>query len=353
MDASPDPIGLILFYIALLFFSAYFSCAETALSASNRIRILSLADDGDRRAVRVQKLLSGFDRTLTAILIGSNLTQIGCATLATVIATRYWGEGATGIAAAITTVAVFLLAETIPKSYAKSKPEPVAMALAPSLVFLLRLLKPLSYVFSRMAELAKKPLKSSETEVTVTQDELHDILDTAAQEGALEEEEAELAQSALAFDTIPVAQIFTPWDKMVCVPQDMSPPQIAELILSCHYSRLPVVDADGNALGVLQIRKYLKTYLARKGHVSLKKTMDKAHFVTADMPIDELLTRMSAGKTHIAIVRDAAGEQLGAVTIEDILEELVGEIYDEDDSTIHGEDNERAIRNDDDGGLGV
>ena len=332
MDASSSPIGLIIFFILLLLGGAYFACAETALSAAGRIRVLSLADKGDRRAARVLALMNQFDKTIATILIGSNLMQIGCATLAAVLATRYWGESAVGVAAVITTILVFLLAEMIPKSYAKSNPERIAMRLAPGLALLVRLLSPFSHIFSAMGRMAKKPLRGAAQEVTATEEELHDIIETIAREGALEEKEAELVHSALEFTQTSAREVFTPWRELVCIQSDSKPPQIAEIILSCRHSRLPVVDAGGNAVGVLQIRKYLKFYLERKGQVSLKRTMDKPYFAQSDTPIDELLAGMSARKMHVAILIGEAGAQLGIVTVEDILEELVGEIYDEDDT---------------------
>ena len=154
----------------------------------------------------------------------------------------------------------------------------------------------------------------------------------------MDEDTAELVQSALEFTETPVRDVFTPWDQVTVLRRDMSPKTIVSLIEGTNHSRLPVVDRDGNVVGMLQIRKYLKSYIQRQGHVSLSRVMDKPTFVTAGAPIDELLNTLSSQRVHIAIVRGNHDTPLGIITVEDILEELVGEIYDEDDKAPAGGD---------------
>ena len=315
------PLGLVLFFLVLLLCSAFFAGSETALSTVNRIRMLSYADDGDRRARRVIYILDHFEEALSAILIGNNIMHIGSAALATLTATRLWGEGAVAVTTLVTALLVFLAAEMIPKSFAKACSERFVLFCATPLLVLMKVLKPFIRLFTGMSKALKKVARISEDEdPTVTEDELHDIIDSIIpdEENGVDEDTAELVQSALEFTETPVRDVFTPWDQVTVL--------------------LPVVDRDGNVVGMLQIRKYLKSYIQRQGHVSLSRVMDKPTFVTAGAPIDELLDTLSSQRVHAAIVRDGDGKLLGIVTVEDILEELVGEIYDEDDKAPAGGD---------------
>ena len=337
--AGRSPAGLILFFLALLLFSAFFAGSETALSTVNRIRMMSYADDGDRRARRVIYILDHFEEALSAILIGNNIMHIGSAALATLTATRLWGEGAVAVTTLVTALLVFLAAEMIPKSFAKACSERFALFCATPLLLLMKVLKPFIHLFTGVSRTLKRLARIPEEEdPTVTEDELHDIIDSIIpdEENGVDEDTAELVQSALEFTETPVRDVFTPWKEVAVIRRDMSPKAIVALIEGTIHSRLPVVDGEGNVVGMLQIRKYLKSYIQRQGHVSLSRVMDKPTFVTAGAPIDELLDTLSSQRVHIAIVRDADEKPLGIITVEDILEELVGEIYDEDDSTPPG-----------------
>ena len=332
--AGQFPYSLILFFLLLLLCSAFFAGSETALSTVNRIRMKSYADDGDRKARRVLYILDHFEEALSAILIGNNIMHIGSAALATLTATRLWGDGAVAVTTVVTALLVFLAAEMIPKSFAKACSEKFALFCATPLLILMRLLKPFVRLFAGLSRGLKKAAHvTDEEDPTVTEDELHDIIDSIIpdEKNGVDEDTAELVQSALEFTETPVRDVYTPWDQVTVLRRDMSPRTIVSLIEKTNHSRLPVVDLGGNVIGMLQIRKYLKSYIQRQGHVSLSKVMDKPTFVSAGAPIDELLDTLSSQRVHIAIVRDADGKPLGIITVEDILEELVGEIYDEDD----------------------
>ena len=334
-----DPSGLILFFLALLICSAFFAGSETALSTVNRIRMMSYADDGDRRARRVLYILDHFEEALSAILIGNNIMHIGSAAIATLTATRLWGEGAVALSTVATALLVFLAAEMIPKSFAKACSERFALFCATPLLLIMRVLKPFVHLFTGLSRILKRMAHIPEDEdPTVTEDELHDIIDSIVpdEENGVDEDTAELVQSALEFTETPVRDVFTPWDEITVIRSGMAPKIIVDLIEETNHSRLPVVDRDGTVVGILQIRKYLKAYIQRHGHVSLSRIMDKPTFVTAGAPIDELLDTLSSQRVHIAIVRDQDEKPLGIITVEDILEELVGEIYDEDDKTPPG-----------------
>lgn len=337
MARGTSPSGLMLFFAALLLGGAFFAGSETALSTVNRIRMKSRAEDGDRRARRVLYVLDHFDQALSAILIGNNLMHIGSAALATLTATRLWGEGAVGVATLVTALLLFLLAEMIPKSFAKACNERFALFCATPLLLLMRALKPLIRLFTGLGNLIKglAGLKQEQTP-TVTEDELKDIIDAMAdkEQTDVDEETAELVHSALAFTKTPVGQVFTPWEQVTVIKRGMAPKAIVAAIENTGLSRLPVVNEAGQVVGVLQIRKYLKAYIQRHGHVSLLRVMDRPAFVSPQVPIDELLSTLSARRTHMAVVQEETGTPLGVVTVEDILEELVGEIYDEDDGRL-------------------
>ncbi len=183
--------------------------------------------------------------------------------------------------------------------------------------------------FPRSGRLVGRPFKKQTETPTVTETELYDIIETVATEGVIDEEKTELVQSALEFSDTSANDILMPWAKVVKVRMTMTEEEILGVIKQNVHSRLPVVDVHDRPIGMLQIRKYLKAYL--KGSVHLAKVMDEPHFVNANTAIDDLLPLMSAQRTQIAIVTDDEETVLGVVTVEDILEELVGEIYDEDD----------------------
>ena len=354
MDSSPSPlirllseeaanavrngdfrsiIGLIVFFLVLLLGGAYFAGAETSLASVNRIRIMSRADNGSKRAKRVLYILDHFDAALTTILIGTNIMHIGCASLSALVAARLnWSSAGATATSLVTTLIVFLLAEMIPKTIAKACNERFALFAAPSLRLLMRILYPLNVVFTSMANGVKKLFRvKEEEEPTVSEEELHDIIETLDEEDDIDEDTADLMQSALDFTETPVGEVYVPLKDIETVSLGMQPHEIAKAIQATNHSRLPVRNREGEIVGVVQIRKYLKEYLKRNGHVSLSRVMDKPYYVTVGTPIDEQLAGMSKAKTHIAIVRDNDGKDLGILTVEDILEELVGEIYDEDD----------------------
>ena len=326
-----SPIGYLIAIFAFILGGGYFAATEIALASVNRIRIMSYADDGNRRAKRVLYILDHFDKALTTLLIGNNIMHISCASIATLMATKLWGVGYVTLTTIVTTIVVFLVAEMIPKRFAKANSEKFSLAVAGSLLFFIKVLGPLAFIFSAISRFVSKPFKKNEEEEpTVTEDELYDIIESIPEESDIDEEKAELMQSALEFSDTFVREVLTPWDKVVKLRLDMSGDEAMAVIRDDIHSRLPVVDAEGNPVGMVQIRKFLRTRY-KNASVSVKDIMDDIHFVNDDIAIDDLLTAMSNDKTHFSVVLDKDGKTIGIVTIEDILEELVGEIYDEDD----------------------
>ena len=326
-----SPIGYLIAILAFILGGGYFSATEIALASVNRIRIMSYADDGNRRAKRVLYILDHFDRALTTLLIGTNIMHISCASVATLMATKLWGVSYVTVTTIVTTFVVFLLAEMIPKRFAKANSEKFSLAIAGSLLFFMKILWPLAIVFTTISNFASKPFKKNvEEEPTVSEDELYDIIESIPEESEIDEEKAELMQSALEFSDTFVREVLTPWDKVVKLNIGMSGDEAMNVIKNDIHSCLPVIDESGNPVGLVQIRKFFRERY-KNAFVSVKDVMDDIHFVYDGIAIDDLLTAMSNDKTHFSVVLDKEGKTIGIVTIEDILEELVGEIYDEDD----------------------
>lgn len=332
-----DVSSSIILLVALLIGGGYFAGAEISLASVNKIRMKSYADDGNKKAKKVLYILDNFDDALTTILIGNNIMHIGVATISTVLVTKMWGSGAVAYGTLVTTFVVFLLSEMIPKYFAKACNETFALTIASSLMFLMKILKPVSFIFSTITDFISKHFKSSaEEEPTVTEDELYDMIETAVEEGALDEQQSELIQSAVEFSGTIAKDIATPWNKVMKITSDMSPEEIVKIIKETTYSRLVVVDKNDNPIGVLQIRAYLKAYMNNKEHnPKVLNIMYKTKKIDANTPIDDLLSKMSSSKTHLVFIYEG-NKVLGILTMEDILEELVGEIYDEYDLELGG-----------------
>ncbi len=324
-------------YCLLIFFlllgGAYFAACETAFASVNRIRMISDADDGDERAGKVLYILDNFEKALTTLLIGNNIMHISCSAVATLVASKLWGNSAVTASTFVTAFAVFIAAEMIPKSYAKSCNERLAPRLAPSLIFVMKLLTPVTFLFSGVSKLVTAIFGAPpEDEPTVTEEELFDVIENIDEEDEIDEDTTELVQSALEFTVTTAADVMQPWDSVEVIKEGMKEDRILGIIKDGEYSRLPVVAGDGSVIGILQIRNYLRQKLSGRQIIKLRSLLDKVQYVKPGMPIDELLDYMSGMRCHMAIVRDDDGKVLGMVTVEDILEELVGEIYDEEET---------------------
>ncbi len=330
MDAGPGSIILFLVFILL---SAYFSGTEISLASVNRIHMMSKASKGEKAAERVLKILDNFDEALSVLLIGNNIVNIGCATLATVIAAGIWGEKVIALSTVVTTVVIFIFGEMLPKSFAHSCNEKFAELSSAPLLFLMKLLKPFSFLFTALSNLVSRPFKKhTENEVTMTEDELNDIVENISEEDGFDADTGELVKSALKFSNSTVGEIMVPWENVQKISTSLKTPQILEIVKNSVHSRLPVVDRNGNLKGILQIRKFLKTYARQKNKtVILAGVMDYPYYLDFTDPTYEALTEMSNHRRNLAIVRGENSDIVGIITVEDILEELVGEIYDEDD----------------------
>ena len=339
-----DPSSYLYLFLCciLILLSAYFSSVESALSSMNKIRMRGYADDGNKRARRALRLEAKYDRTITAILVGNNVVNIACASMATLLVFRIFhafnsdlSEGViTAITTVITTVVIFIAGEMIPKSYARAHSDEYIMLMSGSLSFLVTILTPVAFLFQSVSRLVQRIVKAEDAP-TVTEEELTGIIETVEEEGVIDEDRGDLLQSALVFSKKKVADVLTLREDVVGIERSMDEDEILAIIKQNKYTRLPVYRRDlDHVLGFLSVRTYLKAVAEDKPR-NLGSMITKPYFVSHEADIDDELAKMSKNKTSIAIVRGKRNEVLGLVTVEDFLEELVGEIFDEDDVVNH------------------
>lgn len=325
-------VTLIIILLCIIM-SGYFSATETAFSSLNRIRIKNMADKGNKRAALVLKLSEDYDRLLSTILIGNNIVNIACASLSTLLFVRLLGEDAgASVSTAVTTVIVLVFGEVSPKSIAKESPEKFSMFSAPILNFMAVLLTPLNFLFKQWKKVLSRFFHSSASQ-GITEEELITIVEEARQDGGIDEQEGDLLRNALEFNELKAADILTPRIDVVGVNVCAGAEEIASVFTETGYSRLPVYQGSiDNIVGILYHKDfYNKIYGTGKG---IKDVIRPALFITRHKKISQLLQELQTSNHHIAVVIDEFGGTVGIVTLEDILEELVGEIWDEHDEII-------------------
>ncbi|MBO5543499.1 MAG: HlyC/CorC family transporter [Oscillospiraceae bacterium] len=317
--------------VILLLGAVYFAVAETAFASSSRARMKAAADRGEPGASQAMYILDHIDSAITSILIGTNLCHLFISSLVTVVVTRRWGISAVSVATIVTTLVVFFAGEMLPKSVAKKFPERLARACAGSLRAVMTVFYPLSSVLTKIGQAAANRTQG-EPEVSVTEDELYDIIEDMTEEGSLDEEQGELISSALQFGDITVERVVTPRMDVVAIDVSMTGEEILEEIKAQNHSRLPVYEGDiDHVIGILQIRKFIKAWLKNGEATDVRGLLDEAFFIHQSTSLDELLSMLSKRRINMAVVTDNFGGTLGIVTVEDIVEEIVGEIWDEDD----------------------
>ena len=321
---------LIVALVILVACSAFFSPSETAFSSLNQIRLKSRAEDGDASAARVLAMAEKYDKLLSTILIGNNIVNIAAASIGTILFTRALGaeRGAT-MSTIVLTIVVLIFGEVTPKSLAKEMPETVATAVSPMLNLLMVLFTPLTWLFSQWKRLLGHFVHSTE-EDTITEGELMTMVSEAENDGELTDRESELIRSAIEFDDVEVEEILTPRVDVVAVEDNTSLDEVAQTFAESGYSRLPVYhDTIDNIIGVVHEKDF---YLARlKKETSLEELVKPTLYTTGSTQISQLLRTLREQHHHLAVVVDEYGGTEGIITLEDILEELVGEIWDEHD----------------------
>ena len=331
---TSDSSTSVLIIIFCVLFSGYFSATETAFSSLNRIRVKNLAEKGDKKAKLVLDLLENFDSLLSTILIGNNIVNIACASVATLLFVRLLGEEqGPSVATLVITIVVLVFGEVTPKSIAKENPEKFAMFAAPFLNLLMIILTPFNFLFIQWKKLVSK-IFHTETEHSITEEELLTIVEEAEQEGRIDEQESSLIRSAIEFSEQEAIDILTPRIDIVGVPYDATKEEIAAVFTDTNYSRLPVYkETMDHIVGIIYQKDFYNVVYDKGGNI--ESIIRPALYITESKKIGELLQELQHKKSHIAIVLDEYGGTTGIVTLEDILEELVGEIWDEHDEVIN------------------
>jgi putative hemolysin len=323
------PIIIISIFILL---SAFFSSIEIAFSSMNHIKVKHMIQNGRSKAKKTLHLAENFDHILITILVGNNVVNIAGASYATIIFIRIWGDIGATISTAVMTVLVLVFGEITPKSIAKKMPEEFAIKMTSILVFFMVILKPFTLIFGLWQKLMSKIFKF-EPSKSITEEELLTYVDEVQQEGGINENEGELIRSVIDFDDLKVEDIFTPRVKVISINKNERNRRIINLFRTSGFSRLPVyADSIDDVIGIINYKDYYNKVLLEQN--SLESIIKPAVFVTEYMKVSHLLELLQKNKSHMAIVKDEFGGTLGVVTMEDVLEELVGEIWDEHDEVL-------------------
>ncbi|MBE7087153.1 MAG: HlyC/CorC family transporter [Clostridiales bacterium] len=333
----PDgSVPLLIAIIALVILSAFFSSTETAYSCVNKIKLRSLASNGNKLAKKVLALAEDkYDSLLSTILVGNNIVNITATTLATIFFAMIIADGNTAniVSTAVMTVGVLIFGEITPKLIAKTYPEKLAMAYYPIIIFFYYLLFIFNKVFEGWKWLLSKIFKMENNDV-VTEEEIMTMVEEAEEDGTIRKDETNLIRSVIEFDDVEVGDILVPRVNIVGVDREDSLDTIKETFDNEGYSRLPVYKGSiDTIIGTIHEKDFFSLYLSGKKDVA--SIIQPAFFTTEHVKISKLLKQMQKSRLHIAVVLDEYGGTLGMVTLEDILEELVGEIWDEHDEEVN------------------
>ncbi|MDY4655192.1 MAG: hemolysin family protein [Eubacteriales bacterium] len=335
---DPEPDSIILssvFIVLLVLLSGFFSATETAFSSANRTKLKVKAQDGNKAAQNAIKLIDKFDKLLSAILVGNNLVNITLSVLFNnIFETAIHNPAVSGVVSvAVSTVIVLTFGEITPKMIAKENSEKVAMAFGYPMKAIMVILYPITIIFAGLKFLLKKIFKNKSDD-RITEEELLSIVEEAQEDGSLDMQERELISSAIEFDDSEVQDIFVPRVNVIAVSVDMSMEKIKELFLEHNFSRMPVY--NGTIDSIIGMIHNIDFFTAlEKGEQTIKNYITPVAVATEHMKISTLLKTLQRQKVHMAVVVDEYGGTLGIVTLEDILEELVGEIWDEHDEVIN------------------
>lgn len=330
-----DYISSLVIILICILLSMYFSSTETAFNSVSRIRLKNKAEnEGSKRAALVLKLLEQYDRMLSAILIGNNIVNIACTSTATLLFVALLNDEHLGATVSTATVTLMLLifGEISPKTIAKENAEKIAMLSAPLLNFLMVLLTPLTWVLSIWQRMLSLIFKSS-GDSGITEQELLTIVDEAEQGGNIDADESELIRSAIEFNDLEVRDIYTPRIDIEAISSEMGQDEVAKVFSESGYSRLPVYeDSIDNITGVINLKDFYNMVILKKAGIA--EIIKPVIFVPKSKKISDLRKELQEQQLHIAVVMDEFGCTVGIVTLEDILEELVGEIWDEHDEIV-------------------
>lgn len=333
----PDgSVQLLVALIILVLFSGFFSATETAFSCANKIKLRTLASNGNKRATKVLVLAEeNFDMLISTILVGNNIVNISAATISTLLFALLIKNpkiDSSFVSTAVTTVVVLIFGEITPKFIAKTYPEKLAMLFYPVIRFFTYIFKPINIIFSGWKKFISVVFKLKNEEI-ITEEEIITIVEEAKEDGTLKQEETELIKSVIEFDDQEVENIYTPRVNLVAVDINSSMEDIQKVFQTTKFSRLPVyLETIDQIIGTIHQSDFYSLLFTKA--TSVKSILKEPYFTTSHTKISKLLNQLQKNKTHMAIVLDEYGGTLGIVTMEDILEELVGEIWDEHDVEI-------------------
>ena len=328
--------------VALVALSAYFSATETAFTSLNRIRLKTRADDGDKRAARTLALAADFDRLLSTLLIGNNIVNNVATTIGAVLFIQLIGPGkGPTVSATVLTIVILIFGEVTPKSLAKERPEAWAIVATPLLRVMAVLLTPVNFLFTQWKKLLRVLLRKKllskvfrkSADSGITEEELMGMVDQAETEGSLDQHESDLIRNAIEFNDMEVSEILTPRVDLEALADTATMEEAAAMYADSGFSRLPIYhDSIDNIIGVLHEKDFYAAYC--RGVKRLSELKSSVLYTTETARISDLLRQLQQNKVHMAVVVDEYGGTQGIVTMEDIMEELVGEIWDEHDEVI-------------------
>ena len=331
-------IGMLVVLVLLLICSAFFSSAETAFSSVNIMRLKGYVEEKRRGAKKALWIAEHYDRTLTTLLVGNNVVNIAASTIAATLFINLILDQtvANVVSTAVMTIIVLIFGEILPKSIAKEKAESAVLKFAGILYFLMKVLYPVVIIFMGIKKLMFKNVKNEQP--TVTESELESIIDTMEEEGVIDAEDADLIQGVLDIDERTIYDIMTPRVDIIGIDIESSIEEMKNLFFKHKFSRMPVYREDkDHIVGILSERDFY-TALLKGEKIKINSLVKEPLYVSKTMKVNDLIRLMQKEKKHFAIVSDEYGGTSGIVTMEDALEEIVGEIYDEHDDTVIEED---------------
>ncbi|MEH7385346.1 hemolysin family protein [Bacillus sp. JJ1521] len=329
------PLSTFIVLLVLIMLSAFFSASETAYSSVNRIRLKNYVDEKRRGSKKAFYITEHFDKALSTILVGNNIVNITAASIAAKLASDLLG-GNTGlvISTFVMTLLILVFGEVLPKSFAKENAESFSLRVSGILFILMKLLTPITYLLGLLKTSAAKLIKNNNDTPSFTEEEIKVMVDLSEEEGVIDNKEKELVHRSLDFNDILVGEILTPRIDMVAVEVNDSIEKMRDMFLEERYSRVPVYENNtDNIIGILSEREFLSLLVQQK-KINVRSILRKPFFVVESMKISTLLPELQKSKTHLAIVVDEFGGTSGLITLEDIIEEIVGEIWDEHDEKI-------------------
>ncbi|TYS19054.1 HlyC/CorC family transporter [Rossellomorea vietnamensis] len=330
------PLYSLIILGVLILLSAFFSSAETAYSSVNKIRLRNYESEGARGSKKALYIAENFDRALSTILIGNNIVNIAAASISAKLATDLFGGNAGLVISTFgMTILILIFGEILPKSLAKENAETYSLQISGILYLLIKVLTPVNFFFIKLKDWVSRVFSKNDYMPSVTEEELKVMLDISEEEGVIDRDERELIHRSMDFDDIMVSEVLTPRIDVMAAEVNQSVEEIKEIFFEERFSRIPIYeDHIDNVIGILSEKEFY-THLLKYGEANIRELIREPMFVFESAKISTLLTKLQKDKVHMAIVVDEFGGTTGLITLEDILEEIVGEIWDEQDEKFH------------------